>query len=395
MIKQPLLTAKLVRWCTTSKGVGTIILLLVVFVVLSFCELLPPTTQKQDDSTRRALVSEERQSIKALKRNNNYGAIYNEYIANQEDSSSFLADNQDAEMQRIAQQIDSIIYRTYRGLKSKGHTPGSERFNQLFRSKALHRMDRLRDGFVLHTTSSRNLSKWRRRRKQGTVNNRLMGRINKLGNRLIANEDNVKTQIRQVLKDTENKWIRSNNYNGRTEKEIDALKAPEEMGNKINSDWAALEETEDGEDKDEINPLYYTTYIQEKVEPLTICDRPTDVGSVEDFASLQKHAKCAEITQDRPIIILQGGSKYGRSGNNVLEFLHAIQLARDQGVQLGIMAGSWAMNILQKMCKCITFPLLYGSLPFSILSYLSTTNITSIYISLYLSKINLYLLYHI
>ena len=106
---------------------------------------------------------------------------------------------------------------------------------------------------------------------------------------------------------------------------------------------------------------FYTTYIQEKVEPLTICDRPTDVGSVEDFASLQTHAKCAEITQDRPIIILQGGSKYGRSGNNVLEFLHAIQLARDQGVQLGIMAGSWAMNILQKMCKCITFLLLWIS----------------------------------
>jgi len=185
-----------------------------------------------------------------------------------------------------------------------------------------------------------------------------MGRINKLGNRLIANEDNVKTQIRQVLKDTENKWIRSNNYNGRTEKEIDALKASEEMENKINSDWAALEETEDGEDKDEINPLYCTLssdcyFADEKVEPLTICDRPTDVGSVEDFASLQKHAKCAEITQDRPIIILQGGSKYGRSGNNVLEFLHAIQLARDQGVQLGIMAGSWAMNILQKMWMAI------------------------------------------
>ena len=65
--------------------------------------------------------------------------------------------------------------------------------------------------------------------------------------------------------------------------------------------------------------------------------------------------QCKEITKEKPILVLEGSirSAFGRSGNNILEFLHAIQLARDQDVQLGIMTHSWAMDVLQKMWMAI------------------------------------------
>ncbi|KAL7529831.1 hypothetical protein ACHAXR_003183, partial [Thalassiosira sp. AJA248-18] len=93
--------------------------------------------------------------------------------------------------------------------------------------------------------------------------------------------------------------------------------------------------------------------LEEDYEPLTICDRPTDVGSVEDFASLQQYAQCPEISQDKPILLIEGNRSHGRTGNNLVEFLHAIQQARDKEVQLGIMANSWAMHLLTKMWMAI------------------------------------------
>ena len=93
-------------------------------------------------------------------------------------------------------------------------------------------------------------------------------------------------------------------------------------------------------------------FAQEKEDdPLTVCDRPTDVGSREDFQSLQKHARCEEITQDKPILLLEGSTRkaFGRTGNNLLEFLHAIQQARDNDIQLGVVVNSWAMDVLSKM----------------------------------------------
>ena len=204
----------------------------------------------------------------------------------------------DRHIRRIAEQIDSIIHRTYHGLKATGHKPGTERFNQLFRNKASHRMDRLRNDLALHT---RHLGKTQvdrvhrevksqgltpgtseydeeysdriRRRTESKVKDGLMGRISQLGESLVANEEDVKDRVRQTLEDTENKWIRGDfiqnsrrktmhsNYHGRSMEEINALEAKEAEEDKLRElwkqkIWAALEEAEEEEEEDELQPWY-------------------------------------------------------------------------------------------------------------------------------------------
>eukprot|EP00584_Thalassiosira_punctigera_P022684 CAMPEP_0172573088 /NCGR_PEP_ID=MMETSP1067-20121228/136011_1 /TAXON_ID=265564 ORGANISM="Thalassiosira punctigera, Strain Tpunct2005C2" /NCGR_SAMPLE_ID=MMETSP1067 /ASSEMBLY_ACC=CAM_ASM_000444 /LENGTH=605 /DNA_ID=CAMNT_0013365685 /DNA_START=46 /DNA_END=1863 /DNA_ORIENTATION=- len=87
----------------------------------------------------------------------------------------------------------------------------------------------------------------------------------------------------------------------------------------------------------------------EDYQPLSICDRLADVGSTEDFAALQKYAQCAEITKEKPVLLLTGMMSFGRMGNNLIEFLHALQEARDEDMQLGIMYKSWAMKLVLQM----------------------------------------------
>ena len=43
----------------------------------------------------------------------------------------------------------------------------------------------------------------------------------------------------------------------------------------------------------------------------------------------------SEITKDKPILLLNEMQAHGRTGNNLAEFMHAIQLTRDRGIQLG------------------------------------------------------------
>ena len=52
---------------------------------------------------------------------------------------------------------------------------------------------------------------------------------------------------------------------------------------------------------------------------------------------------------------MEGSSRkaFGRTGNNLLEFLHAIQQARDNDIQLGVVVNSWAMDVLSKMWMSI------------------------------------------
>lgn len=84
-------------------------------------------------------------------------------------------------------------------------------------------------------------------------------------------------------------------------------------------------------------------------EPLEVCGRLADIGTAEDLALLQRYAQCAEMSPDRPIVILNGQDSYGRTGNNLVELLHSVQYARDNDIQLGISVHSWAMDVIQSM----------------------------------------------
>ena len=90
------------------------------------------------------------------------------------------------------------------------------------------------------------------------------------------------------------------------------------------------------------------TVLEKDSEPLAFCGCPAAIGLAEDFASPQKHTQCQEITKDKPILLLAGVHSHGSTGNNLTKFLHAIQEARDNDMQLGIMAKSWATNLLME-----------------------------------------------
>lgn len=58
-------------------------------------------------------------------------------------------------------------------------------------------------------------------------------------------------------------------------------------------------------------------------------------------------------TQKKSLLLLSGNNTFGRTGNNLIEFLHALQVARDKDLILGIMHGSWAMQVLMGMFLAI------------------------------------------
>ncbi len=77
------------------------------------------------------------------------------------------------------------------------------------------------------------------------------------------------------------------------------------------------------------------------------------MGTPSDLALLQKYNEentCPGANSDKLLLLQgQGSNLYGRVGNNLIEFLHALQYARDNDVQLGIMKDSWAFGVLLKM----------------------------------------------
>ena len=49
------------------------------------------------------------------------------------------------------------------------------------------------------------------------------------------------------------------------------------------------------------------------------------------------------------VLILLGIGTFGRTGNNLIEFLHALQYARDPDVQLAIKYDSWVIRLVHDM----------------------------------------------
>ena len=87
-------------------------------------------------------------------------------------------------------------------------------------------------------------------------------------------------------------------------------------------------------------------------EPLTICNRVANIDPLEELQSSKRfHAKCQEITNEKPILVLQGplSKALGRTGNNLLEFMNAIQFTRDTDIHLGIIMDSWPMQLFKQV----------------------------------------------
>jgi len=95
----------------------------------------------------------------------------------------------------------------------------------------------------------------------------------------------------------------------------------------------------------------------EQLKPLSICNRPTMMGTPSDLALLQKYNEehiCPGANSNKLLLLRSEGPRlYGRTGNNLIEFLHALQFAREQDVTLGIMSDSWAFGVVLKMWMSI------------------------------------------
>jgi len=86
-------------------------------------------------------------------------------------------------------------------------------------------------------------------------------------------------------------------------------------------------------------------------QPLSICGRQTNVGTTQDLALLEKYnmENTCPGANSKKLLLLQGGLAHGRTGNNLIEFLHALQIARDMDYQLAITSNSWVFELLHKM----------------------------------------------
>lgn len=96
------------------------------------------------------------------------------------------------------------------------------------------------------------------------------------------------------------------------------------------------------------------------MERLSICDRETKIGTTKDLSLLhrfknQNGGTCPEIKSKR-LLLLSSSNAYGRTGNNIMEFINALQYARDNGITLGLTivsdhgsAASWVFKLITEM----------------------------------------------
>ena len=91
--------------------------------------------------------------------------------------------------------------------------------------------------------------------------------------------------------------------------------------------------------------------------PLVVCDRTAPIPPELDAAISEKYAPCP-VPPDRPpgetsVLLWEGVETFGRTGNNLIEFMHGLQYARDNDLLPGVMAGSWAPELITDMWMAI------------------------------------------
>jgi hypothetical protein len=91
-------------------------------------------------------------------------------------------------------------------------------------------------------------------------------------------------------------------------------------------------------------------------EPLQICGRliPFPLESEIEIAQLYASecplfaAPGSVFTNPTGLLLMRGYDRFGRTGNNLIEFLHALQYGRENNVIVGIMLDSWPMALITK-----------------------------------------------
>ena len=79
------------------------------------------------------------------------------------------------------------------------------------------------------------------------------------------------------------------------------------------------------------------------MQPLHICERAAPIPHDEDMKLMQEYASCSLLNkppEETTLLVLDELQTYGRTGNNLIEFLHSFQYAKDHDVVLAIKRGT-------------------------------------------------------
>ena len=100
-----------------------------------------------------------------------------------------------------------------------------------------------------------------------------------------------------------------------------------------------------------------STIIKSPVPPLNVCGRLAPIPHEKDVEIMQRYSAACPLKDNPPdkikLLLLDGLETYGRTGNNLVELLHAFQYAKDKGLVVAIAMGSWATYMITEMWMAI------------------------------------------
>jgi hypothetical protein len=82
--------------------------------------------------------------------------------------------------------------------------------------------------------------------------------------------------------------------------------------------------------------------------PLEVCGRMAAIPPEQEQQSIHKYTReCpSTVAFDDPIFLIEGHDPFGRTGNKLLGFLHALEKARKTGRIVGVVMDSWALPVI-------------------------------------------------
>ncbi|KAL7475130.1 hypothetical protein ACHAW6_001052 [Cyclotella cf. meneghiniana] len=97
--------------------------------------------------------------------------------------------------------------------------------------------------------------------------------------------------------------------------------------------------------------VYSIDEMSPNFKPFNVCSRTTNTKGLGKYGLLRDYSNCHR--SEREMILLNSPSRYGRTGNSLIEFLRAVQLSRERNATLGIISGHWIFNVLSEMFLAI------------------------------------------
>jgi len=96
--------------------------------------------------------------------------------------------------------------------------------------------------------------------------------------------------------------------------------------------------------------------IRPFITPIKVCGRMAPIPHDIDIRTMNKYEECPLLKnppEQTTLLLLEGVNTFGRMGNNLIEFLHSLQLARDNDAVVGVMMGSWPMHLILDMWMAV------------------------------------------